>query len=152
MFHIFKSRPLLLRTIIICTVWIATALVYYGLVIALSDQSAPGRVLFSGNFFVNNAVAGAIEIPTLFGCVYLMKFGRKRSQMITLIGAAVCILFAMAAINSKSQALSLIFMLLSKIFIQGAFNVLYIFTSEMYPTVIRNSAVGFNSMVSKKLF
>uniref|UniRef100_A0AC35F5I8 Major facilitator superfamily (MFS) profile domain-containing protein n=1 Tax=Panagrolaimus sp. PS1159 TaxID=55785 RepID=A0AC35F5I8_9BILA len=149
MFHIFKSRPLLLRTIIICTVWIATALVYYGLVIALSDQSAPGRVLFSGNFFVNNAVAGAIEIPTLFGCVYLMKFGRKRSQMITLIGAAVCILFAMAAINSKSQALSLIFMLLSKIFIQGAFNVLYIFTSEMYPTVIRNSAVGFNSMIAR---
>uniref|UniRef100_A0AC34FQ48 Major facilitator superfamily (MFS) profile domain-containing protein n=1 Tax=Panagrolaimus sp. ES5 TaxID=591445 RepID=A0AC34FQ48_9BILA len=149
MFHIFKSRPLLLRTIIICTVWIATALVYYGLVIALSDQSAPGRVLFSGNFFVNNAVAGAIEIPTLFGCVYLMKYGRKRSQMITLIGAAICILFAMAAINSKSQALSLIFMLLSKIFIQGAFNVLYIFTSEMYPTIIRNSAVGFNSMIAR---
>lgn len=27
---------------------------------ALSDQSAPGRVLFSGNFFFNNALAGDI--------------------------------------------------------------------------------------------
>uniref|UniRef100_A0A7E4ZV15 MFS domain-containing protein n=1 Tax=Panagrellus redivivus TaxID=6233 RepID=A0A7E4ZV15_PANRE len=148
-FHILKSRQLVIRTAIICMVWIATALVYYGLVIALSDQSAPGRVLFSGNFFVNNAIAGAIEIPTLFACVYLMKFGRKRSQMITLIGAAFCILGAITAIALKSQVCSLSFMLLSKIFIQGAFNVLYIFTSEMYPTVIRNSAVGFNSMIAR---
>jgi len=148
-FHLLKSRQLSVRTVIICTVWIATALVYYGLVIALSDQSAPGRVLFSGNFFVNNAIAGAIEIPTLFGCVYLMKFGRKRSQMITLIGAAICILGAMTAMNSKSQVISLVLFLMSKIFIQGAFNVLYIFTSEMYPTVIRNTAVGFNSMIAR---
>uniref|UniRef100_A0A914C5I6 Major facilitator superfamily (MFS) profile domain-containing protein n=1 Tax=Acrobeloides nanus TaxID=290746 RepID=A0A914C5I6_9BILA len=147
--HLLKSRVLCLRTIVICVVWIATALVYYGLVIALSDQSAPGRVLFSGNFFLNNAIAGAIELPTLLGCVYLMRFGRKRSQMVTLICAAIFIFIAMAAINSKNQMLALFFMLCSKIFIQGAFNILYIFTSELYPTVIRNSAVGFNSMIAR---
>lgn len=76
--HLLKSRVLCMRTMIICIVWISTSLVYYGLVIALSDQSAPGRVLFSGNFFLNNAIAGAIELPTLLGCVYLMRFGRKR--------------------------------------------------------------------------
>jgi hypothetical protein len=37
--------------------------VYYGLVIALSDQSSPGRSMFVGNFFLNNALAGAIELP-----------------------------------------------------------------------------------------
>lgn len=71
-----------MRTGVVCVVWIATALVYYGLVIgeflfveiiklcvyifgylALSDQSAPGRVLFSGNFFVNNAIAGSCFSP-----------------------------------------------------------------------------------------
>lgn len=75
---------------------------HFLIVLALSDQSAPGRVLFSGNFFVNNAIAGAIELPTLLICVYLMKYGRKRSQMFTLMGAAIFIFAAMAAINSKS--------------------------------------------------
>lgn len=32
--------------------------VLYFTIVALSDQSAPGRVLFSGNFFFNNALAG----------------------------------------------------------------------------------------------
>ncbi|CAK5083962.1 unnamed protein product [Meloidogyne enterolobii] len=147
--HLLKSRALCMRTGVICIVWIATALVYYGLIIALSDQSAPGRVLFSGNFFLNNAIAGAIELPTLIFCVYLMKFGRKRSQIFTLVGAALFIILAMCAMNFGSPMLSLGLMLGGKIFIQGGFNILYIFTSELYPTVIRNSAVGFCSMIAR---
>ncbi len=34
--------------------------------------------MFGGNFFLNNAIAGAIELPTLMGVVFLMQFGRKR--------------------------------------------------------------------------
>jgi hypothetical protein len=50
--------------------------------------------MFVGNFFLNNALAGAIELPTLFICVYLLQFGRKRSQVITLISAGTLIFIA----------------------------------------------------------
>lgn len=149
MLDLFKTRELRFRTITICIVFMATALVYYGLVIALSDQSAPGRVLFTGNFFLNNAVAGAIEIPTLFCCVWLMKFGRKKAQMLTLVCGAISIIVAMLAVISENFMLALSFMMIGKICIQGAFNILYIFTSELYPTIIRNSAVGMTSMVAR---
>lgn len=36
--HTFQEGAMGFRTLIILTVWIATALVYYGIVIALSDQ------------------------------------------------------------------------------------------------------------------
>ncbi|KAK0394767.1 hypothetical protein QR680_000924 [Steinernema hermaphroditum] len=154
-FHLYKSPELCFRTVVVSFVWISTALVYYGLVIGLSDNSAPGRALFSGNFFVNNAIAGAIELPTLLSCVYLMKFGRKKSQMFTLLGGTLFIVAAMTFMGGdeddkrQTQVPALICILVAKIFIQGAFNILYIFTSEMYPTVIRNTAVGFNSMMAR---
>ncbi|TMS40084.1 hypothetical protein L596_006508 [Steinernema carpocapsae] len=147
--HLFKSADMTIRTLIIFVIWIATALVYYGLVIALSDQSSPGRSMFVGNFFLNNAIAGAIELPTLMGCVYLLTLGRKKSQMITLIGAGILIAVGMYCSTQQYTTWALIFMLAGKVCIQGAFNILYIFTSELYPTIIRNSAVGISSMVAR---
>lgn len=39
--HLLKSRALCVRTVIICIVWVATALVYYGLVIGLFAKDPP---------------------------------------------------------------------------------------------------------------
>ncbi|KHN81176.1 Solute carrier family 22 member 15 [Toxocara canis] len=146
---LFISSDRRIRSVLVFIVWMSTALVYYGLVIALSDQSSPGRSIFVGNFFLNNAIAGAIELPTLMGCVCLLRFGRKRSQMITLIGGGTLIGIAIIVSTRQHTTLALVFMLAGKVCIQGAFNVLYIFTSELYPTIIRNSAVGVCSMVSR---
>nr|CDJ96318.1 Major facilitator superfamily MFS-1 domain containing protein [Haemonchus contortus] len=148
-FHLFRAAELRVRNIMLFIIWIATALVYYGLVIALSDQSSPGRSVFDGNFFLNNAIAGAIELPTLAACVFLLKYGRKSSQMITLIGAGSLLMAAMLAMYNKRTTMALIFMLLGKVCIQGAFNILYIFTSELNPTIVRNSAVGISSMIAR---
>ncbi|PAV63340.1 hypothetical protein WR25_25462 [Diploscapter pachys] len=148
-FHLFRSSELRFRNSMLFTIWIATALVYYGLVIALSDQSSPGRQVFDGNFFLNNAIAGFIELPTLAGCVFLLRFGRKPSLMVTLIFSGVFLLLTITASKFRRTTFAILFMFISKSCVQGAFNILYIFTSELNPTVIRNSAVGVSSMISR---
>ncbi|MFH4979154.1 hypothetical protein AB6A40_005863 [Gnathostoma spinigerum] len=146
---VFISKSLRIRTILVFIIWIATALVYYGIIIALSDQSSPGRSILVGNFFLNNAIAGVIELPTLMACVFLLRFGRKRSQMITLIAGGTLLGMAVIFSTQHRSTLTLIFMLAGKVCVQGAFDILYIFTSELFPTVIRNSAVGVCVMVSR---
>ncbi|CAB3399456.1 unnamed protein product [Caenorhabditis bovis] len=148
-FHLFRSKELTFRNIVLFIIWTATALVYYGIVIALSDQSSPGRRVFDGNFFLNNAIAGAIELPTLLLCVFLLKMGRKRSQMLVLFGSGILLLTSVLMVYSERTMMSLVFMLLAKACIQGSFNILYIFTSELNPTVVRNSAVGISSMIAR---
>lgn len=69
--------------------------------------------------------------------------------MITLIGAGSLLMAAMLAMYNKRTTMALIFMLLGKVCIQGAFNILYIFTSELNPTIVRNSAVGISSMIAR---
>lgn len=146
---LFTMKELRYRTIFVCIVFMATALVYYGLVMALSDQSAPGRTLFTGYFHLNNGIAGAIEIPTLFACVWMMQLGRKKALMLTLTTSGIFILVAMVSMIAGKYMWALAFMYFGKIAVQGAFNILYIFTSELYPTVVRNTAVGVTSMVAR---
>uniref|UniRef100_A0A0N5BH46 MFS domain-containing protein n=1 Tax=Strongyloides papillosus TaxID=174720 RepID=A0A0N5BH46_STREA len=134
---------------IVFFIWSSAALVYYGLVIVISDQSKPDRLIFSGNFFLNNTIAGIIELPTLGICLFLMRYGRRKAEMIMFISTGISLIMSMIFIIMEDPKTSFTFLMLSKMFIQGAFNILYIFTAEIYPTIYRNSAVGVSSMIGR---
>lgn len=50
---------------------------------------------------------------------------------------------------SNDATISLMFFFLAKLFINHSFTYLYVYTNEMWPTVLRNTVMGFLSMLGR---
>ncbi|XP_057260112.1 solute carrier family 22 member 15 isoform X3 [Pezoporus wallicus] len=146
---LFRYKILLGRTLIMMFTWFVCSLVYYGLTLNVGD--------LGGSIYANLALSGLIEIPAYPICIYLINqkwFGRKRTLSTFLfLGGLACLIVmflpkkkdtgVFAVVNSRSLSL------LGKLTISAAFNIVYIYTSELYPTVIRNVGMGACSMFSR---
>ncbi|XP_048360399.1 solute carrier family 22 member 15-like [Sphaerodactylus townsendi] len=146
---LFRYKILLGRTLVMMFIWFVCSLVYYGLTLNAGD--------LGGSIYANLALSGLIEIPAYPLCIYLINqkwFGRKRTLAAFLCLGGLASLVVMflpekkaagvfAFVNSRSLSL------LGKLTISSAFNIVYIYTSELYPTVIRNLEWSACSMFSR---
>ncbi|XP_046711607.1 solute carrier family 22 member 15 isoform X5 [Silurus meridionalis] len=73
--------------------------------------------------------------------------GRRKSLASFLILAGLCCLLSVVVpVQSGSVISGSSFALLGKLMVSAAFNIVYVYTSELYPTVIRNAGLGVCSM------
>ncbi|KAF0027841.1 hypothetical protein F2P81_020582 [Scophthalmus maximus] len=100
----------------------------------------------SGSRFVNVAMYGLVELPAYPLCMYFINkqwAGRRKSlsSFLCLAGfACLCTMFLPENTGTLLSATSLA--LLGKLMVSAAFNIAYVYTSELYPTVIRNAGLG----------
>ncbi|XP_056251677.1 solute carrier family 22 member 15 [Seriola aureovittata] len=131
-----------LRTMVLMYVWYACSLVYYGLTLGASETS--------GSRYVNVAMYGLVELPAYPLCIYFINkhwAGRRKSMasFLCLAGSAcLCTTFIPENTGTLLSVTSLA--LLGKLMVSAAFNIAYVYTSELYPTVIRNAGLGVCSM------
>uniref|UniRef100_A0A667Y210 Solute carrier family 22 member 15 n=1 Tax=Myripristis murdjan TaxID=586833 RepID=A0A667Y210_9TELE len=137
------THPVLrLRTMVLMYVWYACSLVYYGLTLGASETS--------GSRYVNVAMYGLVELPAYPLCIYFINkhwAGRRKSMasFLCLAGSA-CLCTTLIPENTGALLSVTSLALLGKLMVSAAFNIVYVYTSELYPTVIRNAGLGVCSM------
>ncbi|EDW79038.2 uncharacterized protein Dwil_GK10651 [Drosophila willistoni] len=134
-------RFFLLRIANCCLCWFTHTLIALGLSL--------NSVNLGGNKYTNFMLNGFIQIPGLLLPLIIMdRFGRRYSLCASMLVCAVC-MGASAAIDPDNYAGSLTLFLIGKLAITCSFQILYFFTSEIFPTNVRNSLLSMCSMVGR---
>ncbi|XP_076250638.1 organic cation transporter protein [Rhynchophorus ferrugineus] len=137
---LFKMPRLRKMTLNVCLCWFANSLVYYGL--SLNTGS------MKGNPFLILFIMGMVEQPSYVITVYVMdKLGRRSITATNMIlGGLCCIIAANLMMGSIT---STAFVFIGKFLIASSFAVIYNYSAELFPTVVRNSAMGIGSMCAR---
>ncbi|XP_064001276.1 solute carrier family 22 member 15-like isoform X2 [Pogoniulus pusillus] len=140
--NLVKHPVLRWRTIVLMYIWYVCSLVYYGLTLNAGE--------LRGNLYLNVALSGLVEVPAFPLCMFFIEkswSGRRKTMTCFLIFAGLACVFTMLLPTNTGLLLSpTLLALCGKMLVSAAFNIAYIYTSELYPTVLRNAGLGVCSM------
>uniref|UniRef100_A0AAX7UGZ0 Solute carrier family 22 member 6 n=1 Tax=Astatotilapia calliptera TaxID=8154 RepID=A0AAX7UGZ0_ASTCA len=128
-------------SICLMAVWFSTSFAYYGLAMDLQK--------FGVSIYLMQIIFGAVDIPAkLFALGILSYLGRRVSQAVCLFFSAA-IIFANIFVPTDMQTLRTTLACLGKAFTSASFTTVYLYTGELYPTVIRQTGMGFVSTMAR---
>ncbi|XP_032856167.2 solute carrier family 22 member 16 isoform X3 [Tyto alba] len=138
---LFCNWDIARRTITVWLIWFTGSLGYY--VFSLSS------VNLGGNEYLNLFLIGAVELPCyIIACIGMDKLGRRNTLIPFLIlSALICVLIMF--IPQDFSILIILANMAGKFSIGVAFGLIYLYTAELYPTIVRSLAVGSGSMMCR---
>nr|XP_039273911.1 organic cation transporter protein-like isoform X1 [Styela clava]XP_039273912.1 organic cation transporter protein-like isoform X1 [Styela clava] len=145
--ELFRRPKMRILTFNVLFNWFVISLVYYGLSLNVGN--------LAGDDYVNNTLSGLVELIA-FPIVILTidRFGRRIILCISLIfGGLSCLGSTVANVYAEESealgTLGTVLALCGKLAVSGAFAIIYNYTAELYPTVVRSTAVGIGSMAAR---
>lgn len=139
---VLGSKKLGLRLMNCCYQWVTCCFCYYGL--SLISTHIPGT-----NRYTSYIIVQAVEIPgALLPALLLNRFGRKKLLFCSLTLTGLASMTAPWVPKEQSMIVLGLFMI-GKSSITFAFNVLYIFTAELWPTNLRTTIMNSCSMTGR---
>uniref|UniRef100_A0A1B6KGK7 Major facilitator superfamily (MFS) profile domain-containing protein n=1 Tax=Graphocephala atropunctata TaxID=36148 RepID=A0A1B6KGK7_9HEMI len=132
------------KTLAMCFNWMACGLGFYGLAQYIST--------IGGNIFINVAVSGIFVVPGLLVTLLTLdRFGRKTTliggQLLASVSCFLIIFFPEAPERSDLPRVALASLGILGIGI--SFPTAYLYSGELFPTVVRNVGIGSGSMSAR---
>ncbi|XP_055696243.1 organic cation transporter protein-like [Lutzomyia longipalpis] len=141
LFDLFRYPNLRRKSLLIFFDWFVNSGTYYGLSWNTNN--------LGGNDLLNFVISGAVEIPAyVFLLFTLNRWGRKTILCGCMLVAGTMLLLTMAVPEAQNWLIILLAML-GKLAITASYGTIYIFSTEQFPTVIRNVGIGAASMFAR---
>lgn len=137
---LFKTPNLRNKTLNICLCWFANSIAYYGL------SLSAGKL--NGNPFLILFLMGLVELPSYILTALIMdKTGRRGLIAFYMLTGGLCCIVAAKMTHGSIEATSIV--MVGKFLIASSFAIVYNYSAELFPTVVRNSALGLGSMCAR---
>ncbi|XP_078481452.1 solute carrier family 22 member 15-like [Ciona intestinalis] len=143
---LFITKRMVVRTLVMGYLWFVCSFSYYGLTMSSGHLSS--------SVYTSFALSGLVELPSYVIAAILINrhwAGRKRTLVgMLLLGGifCLCIMF-MPPTTSGSFSVRMGFALGGKLAMSAAFSIVYIYATELFPTVVRNVGMGTSSVCAR---
>ncbi|KAM7398320.1 hypothetical protein PAMA_006299 [Pampus argenteus] len=140
-FDLISTSNIRNTTLILCLVWFTQTTGYNGLSLNTTRLGA--------NPYISCFISAAVEVPAYISSwLTLRYFPRRLSNICTMTLGAVCLYFIQLVPESLPEV-SIALEMLGKFNFAFSTAMIYVYTAELYPTVLRNTAAGICSSVSR---
>ncbi|XP_023568973.1 solute carrier family 22 member 4 isoform X4 [Octodon degus] len=138
---LFKTWNVAKITIMSLLLWMLTSVGYFALSLNVPN--------LHGDAYLNCFLSALIEVPAyVMAWLLLRKLPRRYIIAgVLCFGGGVLLLIQLVPLDYSYLSIGLV--MLGKFGVTSAFSMLYVFTAELYPTLVRNMAVGIASMASR---
>ncbi|KAM9840650.1 solute carrier family 22 member 6 [Aulostomus maculatus] len=128
------------QSLVVFYLWFANVLVYYGLSLNISD--------FGINIYLTQMIFGLVEMPARTITLFTLNRSRKISQQAFLaVGGAACLLTIF--IPNDLLVIRTVLAMIGKFGITASLSIIYVYSAEVFPTVIRQNGIGMGSVCAR---
>ncbi|XP_069849802.1 organic cation/carnitine transporter 2 isoform X1 [Dipodomys merriami] len=138
---LLRTRNIRMITIMSIVLWLTISVGYFGL-----SLDTPN---LHGDIYVNCFLSAAVEVPAYVLAWLLLQHVPRRYSMATALFLGGSVLLFVQLVPPDLYYLSTVLVMVGKFGITAAFSMVYVYTAELYPTVVRNMGVGVSSTASR---
>ncbi|XP_022336825.2 solute carrier family 22 member 6-A-like [Crassostrea virginica] len=144
-FDLLQTKEMRKRSLILFYLWFAVAVAYYALLLNMTS--------LDGNRYLNFFISAVVDMVAFIAVVFIVRWCPRRIPLLVffVIGGVACITagiipFVWSTTNKSDmvtrQKIITGCAIVGKFGASGVFSLTFLYTSELYPTIIRNIGMG----------
>lgn len=139
--NLFKTPGIRKLAISSGIMWFGVAFTYYGISLNITG--------FGLNPYLTQLIFASIEMPMKIAVYFFLeKIGRKPGEIATLLMTGLCLFINIFVPQDKWLARTIVGVL-GKAMSEASFTIAYLYTTELYPTVVRQNGLGYTSFMAR---